>query len=263
MLNQFEQKLKVHRQAIQKIHQQFKRMVVSGSYNARKINQLTDQLLKSQIKEAAGIMVPDEDEVSPETQAVIDTLEADDTVITTIDGELQGQAEPPAQPKDKPEGEDEGKEEEIVNLIKVAERIKELKPIVEPDYVCFAEHEGRPIGFALALPDFNQALKHANGRLFPFGLLKILWHSRKISRLRVLALGLTAPYRSLGIDQLMYLKIWQNGLRHGLKAGEFSWILEDNVAMRKPLDRFGFQVTKTYRIYEGTTEGSPSQGPVH
>lgn len=140
---------------------------------------------------------------------------------------------------------------------------KELKPIVEPDYVCFAEHEGKTIGFALALPDFNQALKHANGRLLPFGLLKILWHSRKISRLRVLALGLTAPYRGLGIDQLMYLTIWQNGLKHGLESGEFSWILEDNVPMRKPLDRFGFQVTKTYRIYEGATEDSASEGPVH
>jgi GNAT superfamily N-acetyltransferase len=129
----------------------------------------------------------------------------------------------------------------------------ELKPIVEVDFVCFAEHNGEPVGFALALPDFNQALKHANGRLFPFGLLKILWHSRRISRLRVLALGLLAPYRGSGIDQLLYLKIWQNGLRHGLKGGEFSWILEDNVAMRKPLDRFGFEVTKTYRIYEGAT----------
>jgi hypothetical protein len=129
----------------------------------------------------------------------------------------------------------------------------ELKPIVEEDFVCFAEHNGEPIGFALALPDFNQALRHANGRLFPFGLLKILWHSRNISRLRVLALGLLAPYRGSGIDQLMYLKIWKNGLKRGLKGGEFSWILEDNVAMRKPLDRFGFDVTKTYRIYEGAT----------
>jgi GNAT superfamily N-acetyltransferase len=131
----------------------------------------------------------------------------------------------------------------------------ELKSIVEPDFVCFAEHNGEPIGFALALPDINQALRHANGRLFPLGLLRILWHSRRISRLRVLALGLLAPYRGVGIDQLMYLKIWQNGLRHGLTRGEFSWILEDNIAMRKPLERFGFRVTKTYRIYEGTTEG--------
>jgi hypothetical protein len=95
----------------------------------------------------------------------------------------------------------------------------ELKPIVEPDFV---------------------------------GLLKILWHSRKISRLRVLALGLIEPFRGTGIDQLMYLTIWKNGLKHGVKRGEFSWVLEDNVAMRKPLDRFGFQVTKTYRIYEGS-----------
>jgi hypothetical protein len=127
---------------------------------------------------------------------------------------------------------------------------RELKPIVEPDFVCFVEHNGDPVGFALALPDVNQALRHANGRLFPLGLLKILWHSRKISRLRVLALGLIEEYRKSGIDQAMYMTIWHNGLKHGMKGGEFSWVLEDNVAMRKPLDRMGAQVTKTYRIYE-------------
>src|SRR5438093_12472898 len=37
---------------------------------------------------------------------------------------------------------------------------KQLKPIVVPDLVCFAERHGEVIGFAVALPDFNVALKH-------------------------------------------------------------------------------------------------------
>ncbi|MEK6609411.1 MAG: N-acetyltransferase, partial [Gemmatimonadota bacterium] len=37
---------------------------------------------------------------------------------------------------------------------------KQLKPVVVPDLVVFAEMKGELIGFAITLPDFNQALKH-------------------------------------------------------------------------------------------------------
>jgi GNAT superfamily N-acetyltransferase len=130
---------------------------------------------------------------------------------------------------------------------------KELKPIVEPRLVCFAEKGDRTVGFALALPDVNQALKHANGRLFPFGLIKVLWYSRRIDRMRVLALGLLEEFRGLGIDQLMYLHLWREGRAMGMRQGEFSWILEDNMRMRVPLERFGARVYKTYRIYDMAT----------
>src|SRR5256885_12920358 len=37
---------------------------------------------------------------------------------------------------------------------------KQLKPIVEPDLVCFAERQGQASGFAVALPPFHVALQH-------------------------------------------------------------------------------------------------------
>ena len=96
----------------------------------------------------------------------------------------------------------------------------------------------------------NQALKKANGHLYPFGLLKMLLAARKIHELRVLALGLVPGYRRKGIDTLMYLRLYQNGLKRGYKAGEFSWILEDNMAMRQAMENIGARVYKTYRIYD-------------
>jgi len=126
----------------------------------------------------------------------------------------------------------------------------ELKPILKKDLLLMAEKDGDPIGFALALPDFNAAVKKANGRLFPFGLLKILWHARKIDKLRVLTLGLIPEYRRTGIDQLLYLRLFQGAKKEGISCGEFSWILEDNHAMRQALEKFECKVYKTYRIYE-------------
>jgi len=127
---------------------------------------------------------------------------------------------------------------------------KELRPVIKPDIVLIAERGEEPVGFAMALPDLNAALKQANGRLFPLGLLKILWHARRIDKLRVLTLGLVPELRGSGVDQLMYLRLFQGGRKLKITRGEFSWILEDNRAMRQALDKIGGRVYKTYRIYE-------------
>src|SRR5665811_754302 len=108
----------------------------------------------------------------------------------------------------------------------------ELKPLLkkDPEQVVIVEDEaGEPIGFALWLKDYNQALKHADGKLFPFGLLKILWHARSIDTGRVLTLGLVPEYRQRGIDNLLYLRIIRDAHAKGIIEGEFSWILEENL----------------------------------
>lgn len=126
----------------------------------------------------------------------------------------------------------------------------ELKPVLDPDLVHFAERDGKVVGFSLSLPDAYQALKHANGRLFPFGLLKLLWYSRKIHTIRVLALGLVPEARGTGIDVMMYSHLFEVGTRKGYVAGEFSWMLEDNLAIRKPMESIGARVYRSYRVYE-------------
>ncbi|HUG40280.1 MAG TPA: hypothetical protein VMM12_07340 [Longimicrobiales bacterium] len=126
---------------------------------------------------------------------------------------------------------------------------KDLKPIIDPRLALIAEVRGEPVGFALALPDYNQALKHLNGRLLPFGIFKLLWYRRRIDQVRVFTLGLKPAYRRHGIDALLYLRIYQNGLPAGFGRGEASWILEDNWEMRRALERMGGFVYKTYRVY--------------
>jgi GNAT superfamily N-acetyltransferase len=137
----------------------------------------------------------------------------------------------------------------------VTHMAKQLKPVVDPDLIRIAEHEGRPVAFALALPDMNHAVKHANGRLFPFGLLKILWHARKNPRMRTLALGILEPYRKTGLDMILYHDLFKGALDKGYRQGEFSWILEDNLPMIRPIESMGARRYKTYRIYESPVGG--------
>jgi len=126
---------------------------------------------------------------------------------------------------------------------------KQLKPIVVPDLVCFAERKGQVIGFAVALPDFNVALKHnPSGRIW--GIPKILWYARRIHRCRIPLLGTLKEYRGAGVDAIMYHWIWTKGAIHGYTWGEGGWILEDNAPMVNGALRLSFRPYKTYRVYD-------------
>ncbi len=126
----------------------------------------------------------------------------------------------------------------------------QLKPIIVPDLVCFAEIRGEPVGFGAAIPDLNVALRHnPSGRMFP-GILKVLWHARKITRLRVALLGTVRQYRGRGVDALLYHWIWTKGNARGFGWAEAGWILEDNAAMINAAMALGFRPYKTYRVYD-------------
>ncbi|MBI4654442.1 MAG: N-acetyltransferase [Nitrospirae bacterium] len=127
---------------------------------------------------------------------------------------------------------------------------KKLKPIIIPELTLIAECRGQPVGFMMMLPDFNYVLKKLNGRLFPFGILKALWYSRKIKDLRLLLLGIKEGFRKQGVDAFLLmegLRALKNG---GYERVEFSWVLEDNVPVQKLAGMFSGRLYKVYRIYE-------------
>lgn len=128
---------------------------------------------------------------------------------------------------------------------------EQLRQIVVPELAQIAELGKEPIGFGLALPDFNQALHAIRGRLLPFGILKLLWNARKMDGLRVITLGVKRQYRKRGVDALLYLKMLKTGLSlTQYKTCECSWVLEDNDPMNRALALIGASVTKIYRVYE-------------
>jgi GNAT superfamily N-acetyltransferase len=132
----------------------------------------------------------------------------------------------------------------------IARLAAQLRPIVVPELVVFAETGGEAIGFAAAIPDLSVALRaNPSGRLFP-GLLKVLWASRRITRLRVLLLGVLPEWHGRGVDALLYRRVWENGRARGFDWAEAGWVLDDNHAMINGLERMGFRVYKTYRVYE-------------
>jgi GNAT superfamily N-acetyltransferase len=127
---------------------------------------------------------------------------------------------------------------------------KDMKMILKPELVLIGEKNGRTVGFALALPDVNFALKPAGGHLFPLGIFKILYYQRLIKSVRVLALGVVEEYRATGLAAGFYAMLVRNARKLGFGPCEMSWILEDNVLMNRSIELMGAKRYKTYRIYE-------------
>jgi GNAT superfamily N-acetyltransferase len=128
---------------------------------------------------------------------------------------------------------------------------KDLKMILDKDFAMVAEHEGKTIGFALAIPDINQTLiKIKKGRLLPTGIFKLLLGKKKINYVRVIALGVNKEYRRAGIEAFFYAEIIQQAMNKKLTGGEASWILENNEMMNNGLLKMNATVYKRYRILE-------------
>jgi GNAT superfamily N-acetyltransferase len=127
---------------------------------------------------------------------------------------------------------------------------KEISLFYDPDITFIAEYKGEPAGVSIVLPDLNQALKHANGRLFPFGLLKILFYRRKIKEIRMPIMGVREAYRNRGIDAIFYNETYNSAVAKGIRSCELSWVLESNTTLNRILKKLGAKRDKTYRLYD-------------
>ncbi|WP_242094712.1 GNAT family N-acetyltransferase [Aestuariivivens sediminicola] len=127
---------------------------------------------------------------------------------------------------------------------------KDLRTIIDPKMVFIAEIDDEPIGFIMCLPDYNEIFKKIqNGRLFPTGIVKLLWSQKKIKGLRVVTLGVKNKYQPFGLGSVLYNEAIINMIRSNYEHVEFSWIMEDNYKVRKIAELIGTRIYKTYRVY--------------
>jgi ribosomal protein S18 acetylase RimI-like enzyme len=74
---------------------------------------------------------------------------------------------------------------------------------------------------------------------------------KKIDTLRIIVLGVLPEYRSTGADAALYYEFFERGSKRGIKFGEASWILEDNLMMNRALTvTMNGKKYKTYRLYD-------------
>jgi GNAT superfamily N-acetyltransferase len=127
---------------------------------------------------------------------------------------------------------------------------QDLKKVAHPALLHVAELRGAPVGFIVALPDLNVAIKACNGRLLPLGWLRFLRAMKAVRTVRVITLGVVPEHRKLGIEMQLMHQVIDKGIAAGFRACEASWILEDNRDMLGPLETLGHRPYRRYRVYE-------------
>lgn len=132
---------------------------------------------------------------------------------------------------------------------------RDLKLIVDPEIVPFVEINGVPAGVALAVPNLNEAIFDLDGRLFPFGFIRLLWRLkvRRVKSGRLFLLGIKKEFRTRQYAGLAYLlceEIYRSATARGYKWAEFSWTLEQNGLINALITKIGAEQYKKYRIYE-------------
>ena len=131
-----------------------------------------------------------------------------------------------------------------------------LKFLVTGEFIAIAEFKGEPVAMAVSLPNINEWLRGLDGRLLPFGWAKIAWHlfARPPNSVRMPLMGLRKKYHGTALGAALALgaigQVRKYHVSRGTRRGELSWILEDNVAMRRMIEMAGARPYKTYRIYE-------------
>ena len=127
---------------------------------------------------------------------------------------------------------------------------KQLKLLLVPEMTSIAEIDGEAVGAGFALLDFNKILKTMNGRLLPFGWLKLMLGKKKIDRLRLVSTNVIPKYQSWGLGLVTLARVLPGAIDFGIRYGEFSWILESNRLSRGTVERGGARKYKHHRIYD-------------
>lgn len=133
---------------------------------------------------------------------------------------------------------------------------RNLRMLVRDDYIAIAEYRGVPAAMAVTLPDINDWIRGLDGRLLPFGWLRLARHliAGRPRAVRMPLMGVRKAHHGTLVGAAMAIGVIDRVRRHhqgrGASRAELSWILEDNMPMRRMIEQLGGVAYKTYRIYE-------------
>ncbi len=144
-----------------------------------------------------------------------------------------------------------------LNDVEKAEFAQRYLPILDPHFVKVAKSGNELVGFIVALPDMTSGIIAAGGKLFPFGIFKILKEMKKSKKLMLMLGGIKKDYRAKGIDVLMGIKILNSASKNNKDLLDSHLILEDNARMRAECERMAGKVVKRFRIYQKNLPPTP------
>lgn len=141
----------------------------------------------------------------------------------------------------------------IPSVEDVEKEARFLLPMVDEDFICIARVNGtdRPIGFVLAIPEYNQVfMRLRNGRVLPFGAIKLLLCRKRIDALRIFAQFVVPEYQNKAVNAAIFRYIFKKAGEKGILSADGSTIGEMNLPSRLSVEKLGGRHYRTYRTYK-------------
>jgi GNAT superfamily N-acetyltransferase len=126
--------------------------------------------------------------------------------------------------------------------------------IIDPEFIKLAKKNNELVGFIIALPDMSEGIIASKGKLFPFGVLRILKAMKNTNKLISMLGGILKDYRGQGIDVLLGMKILESAKKNNMNLIDSHLILENNIRMRAECERMNGRIVKKFRIYQKQLE---------
>jgi len=132
------------------------------------------------------------------------------------------------------------------------ESLEKAKLIIDEKLIWFAYFNDRPIAFFVLLPDLNQILKHFNGKMSFWNLIRFAYFktTHKINRMRAVVGGVHPTYQNSGVESAMFLQLYKVFIKKPwFKELELSWVGDFNPRMIAIYEALGAFKAKTHITY--------------
>jgi len=132
------------------------------------------------------------------------------------------------------------------------ESLEKAKSIIDEKLIWFAYYNDKPIAFFVLLPDLNQIIKHFNGKLHLWNMLRFLYFKtiHKITRARALVGGVHPSHQNSGVESAIFFQIYKVfDKKPWYKELELSWVGDYNPRMISIYEAIGARKAKTHITY--------------
>jgi len=104
---------------------------------------------------------------------------------------------------------------------------------IHPDFIkSVVDKDGKLIAFAITMPSFSRALKKINGKLFPFGFIRILMAQKFNSRASLYLIGVHPEYQNKGVTAILFNDLQTMFNKRGIKEVETNPELIENKSIQ-------------------------------
>ena len=125
-----------------------------------------------------------------------------------------------------------------------------FRDLADRELILFADVEGETVGFLPGLPNYNEALIHANGLRYPWDYVKLWWHMRSQPECIAVKSVLVLPeYWNTGVTVLLGAELLKRAKAKGYRWADLSITGAENPNSVILAKHLGARIYKRWQVY--------------